>query len=113
MEGRAVLLDEIGILVEQGIYKDRDSLLRDALRSLLRSKPELRQRLAVELYARGKVSLSRAAEISGSDIENFKELLREKGITRVIKPIGEEELARETDLIAAIRDSNGSGSGNN
>ncbi len=105
MGGGGMLLDEIGILVEQGVYKDRESLLRDALRSLLRSKPELRQRLAVELYARGKVSLSRAAEISGSDIENFKELLREKGVSRVIRPVGKEDVARETDLIFTIRGS--------
>ena len=82
MRESAVLLDEIGILVEHGVYRDKESLLKDAFRSLLRSKPELRQRLAVELYAMGKVSLSKAAEISGSDIENFKELLRESGISR-------------------------------
>jgi len=36
-----------------------------------------------------KVSLSRAAEIVGIDIESFKELLREAGVARMIPPAGE------------------------
>lgn len=44
------------------------------MRSLLRSKPELRGQLAIELYRQGKVSLSRAAEIGGVDMESFKAL---------------------------------------
>lgn len=84
------LLDEVDVLIERGIYRDRDALLQDALRSLLRSKPGLRRELAVELYRRRKVSLSRAAEIGGVDIESFKEILREENIPRVMAPVGEE-----------------------
>ena len=83
------LLDELDVLVERGVYRSRESLLIDAVRSLLRSKPELRAQLAIGLYARGEVSLSRAAEIAGVDIESFKELLREVGVTRVVPPVGE------------------------
>lgn len=83
------LLDELEVLVERGIYKDREALLQDAMRSLLRSRPELRGQLAIELYKKGKVSLSRAAEIGGFDIENFKELLREAEVVRSIPATGE------------------------
>ena len=62
------LLEKLDVFVAQGIYKDREALLEDALRALLRSKPELRARLAIELYRLEEVSLSRAAEISGLDL---------------------------------------------
>jgi predicted HTH domain antitoxin len=89
MAEAATLLDELDVLIEKGINKDRESLVGDAMRSLLRSQPELRGQLAVELYRQGRVSLSRAAEIGGTDMESFKELLREAGVARVIPPVGE------------------------
>ncbi|MEA3345789.1 MAG: UPF0175 family protein [Chloroflexota bacterium] len=97
-----MLLDELDVLVERGIYEDKAALLKDAMRSLLRSKPELRAQLAVELYRRGKVSLSRAAEIGGMDIESFKELLREAGIPRTIPSVG-EAVEQETEWLMHLR----------
>jgi len=90
MSEETTLLDAVTVLIERGIYKDRDALLQDALRALLRSKPELRGQLAVALYQRGDVSLTRAAEISGLDIESCKELLREAGVIRGIPSAGQE-----------------------
>ena len=90
MSEETTLLDAVTVLIERGIYKDRDALLQDALRALLRSKPELRGQLAVALYQRGDVSLTRAAEISGLDLESCKELLREAGIIPGIPPAGQE-----------------------
>lgn len=103
MTRKSTLLDEPDILVKRGIYKDRDALMTDAMQSLLRSKPELRRELAIELYAIESISLSRAAEISGVDIESFKELLREAGVARTVTPIGDrvqdevEQLNRLTE----------------
>jgi len=103
----ATLLDQLDVLVERGIYKDREALMKDALRSLLRSRPELRERLAVELYRRGEVSLSRAAEIGGLDLENFKELLREAGVARRILPAG-EAVRQEAEQLLRLRGTKGS-----
>jgi predicted HTH domain antitoxin len=86
----ATLLDAVTVLIERGIYKDRDALMHGAVRALLRSKPELRGQLAVALYQPGDISLTRAAEIGGLDIESCKELLREAGVARRISPIGQE-----------------------
>ena len=52
------LLEELDILVERGIYSDKEALMEDAIRALLRSKPDLRRQLAVGLYKRGSISLS-------------------------------------------------------
>lgn len=98
----ATLLDELDVLVGKGIYKDRESLVKDAMRSLLRSKPELRGQLAIELYRQGKVSLSRAAEIGGVDMESFKELLREAGIARTIPAVG-EAIQSEVEQLMRLR----------
>ncbi len=99
----ATLLDELDVLIGKGIYKDRESLMKDAMRSLLRSKPELRGQLAIELYWQGKVTLSRAAEIGGVDMESFKELLREAGVTRTIPPVG-GAIRGEVGLLTRLRE---------
>ena len=103
MAEAVTVLNRLDVLIERGIYKDRESLIKDAMRSLLRSKPELRRRLAIELYQQGGVSLSRAAEIGGLDIESFKELLREGGIARSITPIG-EAVRNEVELLMHLRE---------
>ena len=101
MSEEATLLDAVTVLIERGIYKDREALLHDALRALLRSKPELRGYLAVGLYQRGEVSLTRAAEISGLDLESCKELLREAGVIRSIPSIGQEVQHEVQQLLRA------------
>lgn len=58
------------------------------MQALLRSRPELRRYLAVELYRQDEVSLTRAAEIGGVDIETMKEILREVGVARSVPTIG-------------------------
>jgi predicted HTH domain antitoxin len=90
-------LDEI--LIDTGKYPNKDELMKDALRALLRAKPELKRELAVELYKKGTVSLSKAAEIYGSDMEDFKELLKERGMKIAVPCIPAEEIDKEIDYI--------------
>ena len=103
MSEETTLLDAVTVLIERGVYKDRDALMQDALRALLRSKPELRGQLAVALYQRGDVSLTRAAEISGLDLESCKELLREAGVVSSIPPAG-QEVQHEVRQLLRIRE---------
>ncbi|HDJ37724.1 MAG: UPF0175 family protein [Methanosarcinales archaeon] len=60
-------------------YKTRSVLIEDAFRALLNLKPWLKVELSIELYLMGDVSLSRAAEIAGMDLESFKETLKARG----------------------------------
>jgi len=87
------------ILVEIGVYPGRRELIEDALRALLREKPELKFDLAVELYKRGEISLSRAAEVSGLNLEDFKELLKSRGVKIPIPTISTEEIEKEAKRI--------------
>jgi predicted HTH domain antitoxin len=78
-----------GVLVPK-YYKSVDNLIEDAFRALLSLKPGLKVEMAIELYFREEVSLSRAAEIAGMDIEGFKEILKMRGL-KVTSYIGSKE----------------------
>lgn len=90
-------LDEI--LIRIGKYSSKKELMEDALRALLRAKPELKRDAAIELYREREVSLARASEICGLNIEEFKELLREKGIKITVPEISIEEVDKEVESI--------------
>ncbi|RJS73556.1 hypothetical protein CW714_02940 [Methanophagales archaeon] len=80
-------------------YKSRNALIEDAFRALLNLKPGLKVEVAVELYLREDISLSKAAEIAGMDIESFKDLLKARGL-KVSSYIGsKEEIEKELSLI--------------
>lgn len=96
---KTVLSNLDGILLRIGKYENKSELIKDALRALLRSKPELRRDVAVELYTKKEVSLSRAAEICGMYVEDFKELLKERGIKISVPSIPVEEIDKEVESI--------------
>lgn len=76
--------EDIDAIVRTGAYSDSRELIRHALEVLLLANPSLRRSLAVRLYREDKVTLSRAAEIAGLDIEGMKELLASEGVERII-----------------------------
>lgn len=71
---------EIDALIKKGVYKNRDSLYTDAVRVLFTYRPELKIESAVEIYMSREISLSKAAEIAGIDMESFKEELKHRGL---------------------------------
>lgn len=80
-------------------YRSMEALVDDAFRALLNLKPGLKVEVAVELYLREEVSLSKAAEIAGMDMESFKDTLKAKGL-KVSSYIGsKEEIERGLRLI--------------
>ena len=76
---------DVDAIREAGAYESEEAVLEDAIRALLRRRPELRVELAVAKYRDGSVSRNRAAEIAGLSPASFAEELAERGIT---KPIG-------------------------
>lgn len=71
---------ELGAVPETGYYDSVSEFLRDAMRSLLSARKDLRIAIASVLYKEGKVSLGKAVEIIGTDVESVKKIFREKGI---------------------------------
>jgi predicted HTH domain antitoxin len=90
------------MLIIMGRSPDRNELQEDAIRALLGATPDLKKDMAVELYKRGEVSLSRAAEIYGSNIEDFKKVLKERGIKREIPCLSMEEIDKEAERILLL-----------
>ena len=83
---RSVLFREAEALVNGKTFQNKEELQLEALRALFRSKPYLRIESAVELYKSGEISLSRACEISGLNLEAFKEEISERGISIIVEP---------------------------
>jgi len=96
----STLIENIdNILISAGTYPDKKTLLNDSLRALLRAKPELLRTISIELYHRHEVSLARAAEICGLNGEEFKELLRERGIFIEVTPHTIHEMNADVDAL--------------
>jgi predicted HTH domain antitoxin len=89
----------IDVLVKSRYFDSKDELVDEAVRTLLEVKPALKTVIAVELYKKGTISLSRASEIAGVSTEGFKELLTSRGINRVVNAPSREKIRKEMKLI--------------
>ena len=77
---------EIHALIETKYYSSISEAVKDAFRALFTTKPALKIISAVYLYSNNEVSISKAAEIAGVSIEEFKEILASRGTKREIYP---------------------------
>jgi predicted HTH domain antitoxin len=97
-----LLEDEIKAVVRAGDYKSKEEAVGHALEVLLAANPHLRMNTAVELYRQSKVTLSRAAEIAGLELETFKERLAEKDVPILVDEPA-EEIRSGADLVRHLR----------
>ncbi|KAF5431622.1 putative antitoxin, contains HTH domain [Candidatus Methanophagaceae archaeon] len=74
-----IVEQEIRALIKYGFYSSFDEAVKDAFRTLLNAKPDLRIAATVELYKECEVSLDKAAEIAGVTAIEFKDILADKG----------------------------------
>ena len=76
----AIESEEINALLRMNIYRSKKDVITDAIRALLESKPQLKVEIAVGLYKNEEVSLWKAADMAGMTLEEFKEILSNRGI---------------------------------
>jgi len=76
----------IHALIEAKYYPSISEAIKDAFKTLFATKPALKIISAIHLYINNEVSISKAAEISGVSIEEFKEFLASRGVKREIYP---------------------------
>ena len=88
---KTVLESGVSSLIESGMYPDKKALFDEALGVLLETKPQLKIEIALRLYRKGEISLSRAAEIAGVSIEGIKNMLSLHGMQRNVKTCTEKE----------------------
>ncbi len=88
---------EIDALVRAGYYSSKSDVVKDALRTFLDKKPNLRLAAAIELYNREEVSLGKAAEIADISLVEFKEALASQGHRRALTTTKRE--AKDADQL--------------
>jgi predicted HTH domain antitoxin len=79
----AGLQEQVTAAREAGLNASETELVTDAIRTLLAARPDLRAATACQLYAQGRVSLGKGAELAGLDVDSFKRSLHERGVSRV------------------------------
>lgn len=87
---------KINLLVEEG-YFTKEDIKKEAFKTLLRERSDLRIALAAEEYKRGEITLNRAAEIAGITSEEMKKKLIDRGISLKRGFISEDERDKKAD----------------
>lgn len=88
-------------LVDARLYESESAAIQDALRHLLRTRPDLRVSLAVYRYQTEDISLARAASLAGVSWAQMCDILLERGIQPRLGPENLEEAVQE---VQALRD---------
>lgn len=91
--------DEIEAIVEAGYYSSKSDVVRDAIRLLFETKSNLKLSAAIEMYKEGKVTLSKAAELAGSDTISFKEILKDRKIKVEVQVDNKEKMEERSKLL--------------
>ena len=86
---------KVKALVDAGYYASEAEVIKNALMSLFREHTELNVTVALELYKKDEVTLSKAAEIAGMTTIEFKEILAKRGFTRDIKAMPAEAMDKK------------------
>ena len=86
---------ELNAIVKAGLFKNKQEAIREALNTFFAVKPSMKLEAAIELYKEGKVTLGRAAEISGTDLWSFKDILADRGIKIEVECNSKDELEKQ------------------
>ncbi|NJO14557.1 MAG: hypothetical protein HC877_02055 [Thioploca sp.] len=86
--------------VKARLYQDENSVIQDALRHLLRARPELRIQLAIYRFQTENLSLAKAAHLAGVSWAQMQDILIEQDIS---PQLGVETLDEVKADITALR----------
>lgn len=92
-----LLREQLVAAREAGLYTSEAEFVADAVRTLFAARPDLRLAAACRLYARGVVSLGKAAEMAGLDLVSMKRALHERNVIRTAP----ESLAETAEMAGA------------
>jgi predicted HTH domain antitoxin len=76
----SIVEKQVDALIKVGYYSDREEFVEDAIRAFFELRKEMRIVAVVELYKREEISISKAAELAGLNIEEMKRVLADKGV---------------------------------
>ena len=75
-----ILVSQIEALVNSGHFSSRSDVVKEALRFMIEKKTPLRHASAVELYKKGKATLTKGAEIASVSPDTFRSILIDQKI---------------------------------
>lgn len=87
-------------LIDAKVYDSEHAVLQDALRHLLRARPDLRLRVAIHRYQHDQISLAKAAHLAGVSWQQMRDILLEQGVP---VRLGPETLAEAEAEVATLR----------
>jgi predicted HTH domain antitoxin len=85
--------------VDAHLYQDEETVIQDALRHLLRARPDLRVQLAVFRYQHEQISLAKAASLAGVSWAQMKDILIEKGVPPRLGVDSFEDAQRDIQIL--------------
>ena len=85
--------------VDARLYNSEEDVIQDALRHLLRARPELRIQLAIHRYQTEELSLAKAASLAGVSWAQMKDILLERGVQPRLGPETLEEAENEAQSL--------------
>jgi Arc/MetJ-type ribon-helix-helix transcriptional regulator len=97
-----LMMKEIDALVKAGYYSSKSDVVKDALRTLLLERKNLRLATAVELYRRDELSLGKAAEVADVGIVEFKEILASQDHKRILT-VSSRDVRRADGIMKKMR----------
>ncbi|MFH1751245.1 MAG: UPF0175 family protein [Candidatus Micrarchaeota archaeon] len=78
--------EEISALVRSGHYSSKSDVVKDAIRLLMKSRPNMRNAAAIELMKEGKVSVGKAAEIAQTTVEELHKMMEHHKVYKEVQP---------------------------
>ena len=76
----SIVEKQVDALIKGGYYPNRAEFVEDAIRAFFELRKEMKIAAAVELYKKEEVSISKAAELAGLNIEEMKRVLADRGV---------------------------------
>jgi predicted HTH domain antitoxin len=89
-------------LVDAQLYASRDEVVEEALRHLLRARPDLRISMAIHRYQREPISLAQAAAFAGVSWSQLREIMVERGVPLRLGPESLEEARSEIEALRRV-----------
>lgn len=86
-------------LVDAKLYASNDEVVEDALRHLLRARPDLRINLAIHRYLQEPLSLAQAAALAGVSWSQMREIMVERGVPLRLGPESLDDARAEVEAL--------------
>jgi len=76
----SIVVKQVNALIEGGYYPSEAEFVEDAISAFFELRKDMKIASVIELYKKEEISISKAAELAGLDMEEMKRVLVEEGV---------------------------------